>query len=57
MAERDPLSQLTAVVGATRGAALIRTHDVRMARQFLDAALRMGLAFPARARYATPASS
>ncbi|MFL5338006.1 MAG: dihydropteroate synthase [Geminicoccaceae bacterium] len=52
MAERDPLSQLTSLVATQKGAALIRTHDVRMARQFLDAASRMRLALPARAVYA-----
>ena len=52
MAERDPLSQLTGLVATQKGAALIRTHDVRMARQFLDAAGRMRLALPARAVYA-----
>jgi dihydropteroate synthase len=48
MAERDPLSQLTSLVAAEKGAAVIRTHDVRMARQFLDAADRMRLPLPAR---------
>jgi dihydropteroate synthase len=52
LAERDPLSQLTALVAAQRGAALIRTHQVRMAAQFLDAAERMRLGLPARAAYA-----
>lgn len=49
MAERDPLSQLTSLVAAQKGAAVIRTHDARMARQFLDAADRMRLPLPARA--------
>jgi dihydropteroate synthase len=51
MAERDPLSQLTSLVAAQRGAALIRTHHVRMAAQFLDAAGRMRLDLPARRAY------
>lgn len=52
LAERDPLSQLTSLVAAQKGAALIRTHHVRMAVQFLDAAERMGLELPARGAYA-----
>jgi dihydropteroate synthase len=51
MAERDPLSQLTSLVAAQRGAALIRTHHVRMASQFLAAAGRMRLDLPARRAY------
>ncbi|MEM9627795.1 MAG: dihydropteroate synthase [Pseudomonadota bacterium] len=43
MEERDPLSQLTSLVGVMRGARLIRTHRPRMARQFLDAAEHMRL--------------
>jgi dihydropteroate synthase len=49
MAERDPLSQLASLVAAQKGAAVIRTHQVRMARQFFDAAAKMQLALPARA--------
>ncbi len=45
-AERDPLSQLTALVALCRGATLVRTHDVRMMRQFLEAGRRMGLDVP-----------
>ena len=52
LAERDPLSQLTGLVAAQKGAALIRTHHVRMAAHFLDAAQRMRLELPARAIYA-----
>ncbi len=51
MAERDPLSQLTSLVAAEKGAALIRTHEVRMAAQFLDAAARMRLPLPATLAY------
>ena len=51
MAERDPLSQLTSLVAAEKGAALIRTHHARMAAQFLDAARRMRLPLPAAERY------
>ena len=51
VAERDPLSQLTSLVAAEKGAAMIRTHDVKMAAQFLDAAGRMRLPLPARAGY------
>lgn len=52
LAERDPVSQLSALVAAGKGAALIRTHNVRMAAQFLDAAERMALPLPARRAYA-----
>lgn len=48
LAERDPLSQLTALVAATRGARYIRTHDARMMRQFLEAARHMALPLDAR---------
>jgi dihydropteroate synthase len=51
MAERDPLSQFASLVAAEKGAALVRTHNVRMARQFFDAAERMRLHFPARTVY------
>jgi dihydropteroate synthase len=51
LAERDPLSQLTSLVAVHKGAALVRTHHVAMAAQFLDAAARMRLALPARAAY------
>ena len=51
MAERDPLSQLTSLVAAQKGAAMIRTHQVRMAAQFLDAAARMRLPLPAALAY------
>ena len=51
LAERDPLSQLTSLVAVEQGAALIRTHDVRMAAQFLGAAERMRRPLPARAVY------
>ena len=51
MPERDPISQLTAFVAAERAAALIRTHDARMARQFVDAGRKMGVRFPAETVY------
>ncbi len=41
--ERAPLSELTALIGVTKGAALIRTHQPKMTRQFLDAAVKMQL--------------
>jgi dihydropteroate synthase len=47
MAERDPLSQLTSLVAAQKGAAFVRTHHVRMAAQFLASARRMRLELPA----------
>ncbi|SNB70524.1 Dihydropteroate synthase [Arboricoccus pini] len=43
LSERDPISQLTALVAAMRGASLIRTHNVAMARDFVIAARKMGL--------------
>jgi dihydropteroate synthase len=52
LAERDPLSQLTSLVAAQKGAAMIRTHHVKMAAQFLDAAKHMRLELPAAAAYA-----
>jgi dihydropteroate synthase len=42
LAERDPVSQLTALAAVRKGAALVRTHDARMLRQFVDAAARLG---------------
>jgi dihydropteroate synthase len=49
--ERDPLSQFTSLVAVQKGAALVRTHHVRMAAQFLGAAKRMRLDFPACRAY------
>jgi dihydropteroate synthase len=49
MAERDPLSQLAALVAVGRGARYVRTHAPRMMRQFVEAARRMGLALDGRA--------
>ncbi len=46
-AERDALSQFTGLVAAQKGAALIRTHAVGMAAQFVAAAQRMRLPLPA----------
>jgi dihydropteroate synthase len=43
LAERDPVSQLTALKAVEKGAAIVRTHDVRMMRQFLDASRRIGM--------------
>lgn len=43
MDERDPVSQLTALVGVMKGAALVRTHQPKMAVQFLEAACKMQL--------------
>ena len=51
LAERDPVSQLSALVAAEKGAALLRTHNVRMAAQFVAAAERMGRPLPARRAY------
>lgn len=49
--QRDALSQLTSLVAAQKGAAMIRTHDVRMAGQFLTAAARMRIDLPAQWSY------
>lgn len=43
MADRDPVSQLTALAAVSRGASLVRTHAPRMMRQFLDVAARTNL--------------
>ena len=51
LAERDPVSQLSALVAAEKGAALLRTHNVGMAAQFVAAAERMGRPLPARRAY------
>ena len=37
LSERDPLSQLTALVAAVKGATILRTHQPRMAKSFLKA--------------------
>jgi dihydropteroate synthase len=42
LAERDPVSQLTALAAVRKGATVVRTHDAWMMRQFLDAAVRLG---------------
>ena len=43
MADRDPLSQFTALIGIMKGGRLLRTHRPRMAKQFLEAAAHMDL--------------
>ena len=43
MAERDPLSQFTSLEAVRRGARYVRTHNVRMLRQFVEAAGKMGV--------------
>lgn len=40
--ERDPLSQLAALHAVEKGARFVRTHHVRMMRQFLELARRLG---------------
>lgn len=47
LADRDPLSQLASLAAVQKGAALIRTHQPRMAGQFLEAARRLRLPLPA----------
>lgn len=44
LAERDPVSALTAAVAVARGAAWVRAHDVAMTGTFLDASDRLDLA-------------
>ena len=41
LADRDPISQLTALAAVLKGTALIRTHHVAMARSFLSAWTKM----------------
>ncbi|HMR31312.1 MAG TPA: dihydropteroate synthase [Geminicoccaceae bacterium] len=43
MADRDPVSQLTALAAIGRGARFVRTHAPRMMCQFLDTAGKAGL--------------
>ena len=43
MADRDPVSQLTALAAVGRGARFVRTHAPRMMCQFLDMAGKAGL--------------
>ena len=43
LAERDPVSQLTGLLAVQKGAAIVRTHDARMMRQFLDVAVLTGM--------------
>ena len=44
--ERDPVSQLAALIAVTRGALYVRTHAPRMMAQFLEMARRCGLPLP-----------
>jgi dihydropteroate synthase len=41
--ERDPVSQLTGLLAVQKGAAIVRTHNARMMRQFLDVAALTGM--------------
>lgn len=43
LADRDPLSQHVSCLMAARGAHYIRTHNVAMARSFLDADRKLGI--------------
>jgi dihydropteroate synthase len=43
LAERDPVSQLTGLLAVQKGAAIIRTHNARMMRQFLEVAALTGM--------------
>lgn len=47
LAERDPVSQLAALIAVARGALYVRTHAPRMMVQFLDMARRCGWPLPA----------
>ncbi len=42
MADRDPVSQLTALEALRRGALYVRTHNARMMRQFIETARKIG---------------
>jgi dihydropteroate synthase len=44
MADRDPVSQLAALLALERGARYARTHHARMMRQFIEAGRRSGMA-------------
>jgi dihydropteroate synthase len=44
--ERDPVSQLAALIAVTRGALYVRTHAPRMMAQFLEMARRCGWPLP-----------
>jgi dihydropteroate synthase len=41
--ERDPVSQLTGLLAVQKGAAIVRTHNARMMRQFLGVAALTGM--------------
>jgi dihydropteroate synthase len=41
--ERDPVSQLTGLLSVQKGAAIVRTHNARMMRQFLEVAVLTGM--------------
>lgn len=45
--ERDALSQLLALDALEKGASMVRTHDVRLMRRFLELAQRLGRPLPA----------
>lgn len=47
LAERDALSQLLALEAVGKGAAIVRTHNVRLMRRFLETAGRLGHRLPA----------
>lgn len=49
--ERDALSQFLAVDAIEKGAALVRTHNVRLLRRFLRAASELGRRLPAGFRF------
>lgn len=46
LAERDPVSQLAALIAVARGALYVRTHAPRMMVQFLEMARRCGWPLP-----------
>lgn len=46
LAERDPVSQLAALIAASRGALYVRTHAPKMMAQFLEMARRCGWPLP-----------
>ncbi|MFQ3584298.1 MAG: dihydropteroate synthase [Cyanobacteriota bacterium] len=46
LAERDPLSQLVALIAVARGALYVRTHAPKMMAQFLEVSQRSGWPLP-----------
>ncbi len=54
LAERDPISQLAALIAVARGALYVRTHAPKMMAQFLELARRSGWPLPTSPASAQP---